>query len=41
MIGESFEGFMGSSSPKDFETMLQLVYLYFTQPREDEQTYTF
>lgn len=40
MITESTEGFMGSSSPKDFETMLQLVYLYFTQPREDEQTYT-
>lgn len=39
MIGEAFEGFMGSSSPKDFETMLQLVYLYFTQPREDEATY--
>ena len=39
IIGESFEGFMGSSSPKDFETMLQLVYLYFTQPREDEATY--
>ncbi|RPH33743.1 MAG: insulinase family protein [Bacteroidales bacterium] len=36
IIGESFEGFQGSSSPKDFETMLQLVYLYFTQPREDE-----
>ncbi len=40
MITEASEGFMGSSSPKDFETMLQLVYLYFTQPREDEQTYT-
>jgi len=39
IIGESFEGFMGNSSPKDFETMLQLVYLYFTQPREDEATY--
>lgn len=38
-IDETNEGFMGSSSPKDFETMLQLVYLYFTQPREDEQTY--
>ncbi|HCT31094.1 MAG TPA: hypothetical protein DIW31_10275 [Bacteroidales bacterium] len=39
MITEASEGFMGGSSPKDFETMLQLVYLYFTQPREDEQTY--
>lgn len=39
VIGESFEGFQGSSSPKDFETMLQLVYLYFTAPREDETAY--
>ncbi len=38
VIGESFEGFQGSSSPKDFETMLQLVYLYFTQPRFDAGT---
>jgi len=40
VIGESFEGFDGSSSPKDFETMLQLVYLYFTQPRVDEESYS-
>jgi zinc protease len=39
IIDDTYEGFMGSSSPKDFETMLQLVYLYFTQPRNDEQTY--
>lgn len=35
-IGELSEGFSGSCSPKDFETMLQLVYLYFTEPRKDE-----
>ncbi|MCX6268296.1 MAG: insulinase family protein [Bacteroidetes bacterium] len=29
------EGFKGNSTPKDFETMLQLVNLYFTQPRKD------
>lgn len=29
----------GSSSVKDFETMLQLVYLYFTQPRRDEESF--
>ena len=30
------EGFRGSASPKDIETALQLVYLYFTAPRRDE-----
>jgi len=30
------EGLQGSSSVKDFETFLQLVNLYFTQPRKDE-----
>jgi zinc protease len=30
------EGIQGSSSVKDFETFLQLVNLYFTQPRKDE-----
>lgn len=29
-------GINGSSSVKDFETMLQLVNLYFTSPRKDE-----
>ncbi|MEI7663015.1 MAG: insulinase family protein [Bacteroidota bacterium] len=29
------EGFTGKSTPKDFETMMQLVYLYFGQPRKD------
>ena len=29
-------GVNGSSSIKDFETMLQLVYLYLTSPRKDE-----
>ena len=28
----------GQSSVKDFETLLQLVYLYFTAPRLDEQS---
>ena len=30
------EGIEGSSSVKDFETLLQLMYLYYTQPRKDE-----
>ncbi len=29
------EGITASSTPKDFETAMQLVYLYFTQPRKD------
>lgn len=29
----------GSSSIKDFETMMQLVYLYFTSPRSDEDVF--
>ncbi len=34
-IRELSEGITGSSSPKDLETAMQLVYLYFTQPRKD------
>ena len=30
-----FQGMGGSATPKDLETMLQLVYLYFTAPRSD------
>jgi len=33
------EGLGGNSSVKDFETMLQLVYLYFTAPRKDDNAY--
>lgn len=35
-ISETTEGFNGASSVKDFETMLQLIYLYSTQPRKDD-----
>lgn len=34
-IGETSEGISGSTSPRDLETALQLIYLYFTQPRKD------
>jgi zinc protease len=34
-IGDENEGFSGNASPRDLETMLQLVYLYGTQPRRD------
>ncbi len=35
-IGSLTEGVRGSSTPADFETMLQLNYLYFTKPRKDK-----
>jgi len=34
-ISELEEGIFGSASPKDLETMFQLVYLTFTEPRAD------
>ncbi|MCC7010679.1 MAG: insulinase family protein [Acidobacteria bacterium] len=34
-IGEYFEELNGTASPKDLETLFQLVYLRFTQPRAD------
>ena len=33
------EGMSGSCSPKDLETMMQLIYLYFTAPRADEEAF--
>jgi len=38
-IHDNTEWMNGSSSIKDFETMLQLTYLYFTSPRRDEEAY--
>jgi zinc protease len=38
-IGELSEGMNGSCSPEDLETMMQLVYLSFTKPTIDEETY--
>ena len=39
-IGELEEGLTGSSSRKDLETMFQLIYLRFTQPRADPTAFT-
>lgn len=33
------EGFSGKSSVNDFETMIQLVYLYYTAPRKDDNAF--
>jgi zinc protease len=38
-LSEIYEGFEGSSSTRDLETMLQLVYLSFTAPRADEAAF--
>ena len=39
-IGTYTEGLSGGCSPKDFETMLQLIYLRFTAPRADQEAFT-
>lgn len=38
-ISERHENLVGASSTSDFETLLQLTYLYFTQPRADKQAF--
>lgn len=38
-IGNYGEGMSGNCSPKDLETMMQLIYLYFTAPRADEEAF--
>ncbi len=38
-ISEMFEGFDGSCSPKDLETMLQIVYQYFHNQKVDEDAF--
>ncbi len=35
-INELEEGMRGNCSPKDLETMMQMTYMYFTNPRKDE-----
>lgn len=39
-IGELEEGLTGSGSRKDLETMFQLIYLRFTQPRADATAFS-
>jgi zinc protease len=38
-LGELNEAFTGASSPKDFETLLQLLYLKFQEPRFDREAF--
>lgn len=38
-VGGNYQGFNGSCSPKDLETMLQLLYLYYDAPRKDQEAF--
>jgi len=38
-ISEIKEGLTGKTTPADLESAMQLVHLYFTQPRKDEDAY--
>ena len=38
-IGSLYEGFSGSVTPKDSETLFQLLYMYFTSVRRDNTAY--
>jgi zinc protease len=38
-IGETMESLSGSASPKDIETLFQLIYLSFTAPRMDDNAF--
>ncbi|MEZ4455058.1 MAG: insulinase family protein [Gemmatimonadales bacterium] len=38
-VGSYQEGFRGQASPKDLETLFQLVYLNFTAPRRDPEAF--
>ncbi|MBR1849921.1 MAG: insulinase family protein [Bacteroidales bacterium] len=38
-IGKNYQGFSGDCSPDDLETALQLINLYYTAPRKDQESY--
>lgn len=39
LVSDITEGFKCSSTPQDFETMMQLLYLYFEEPRFDAEAH--
>jgi len=39
VIGEDYEGLNGSAVPADIRTLFELIYLYFTAPRSDQEAY--
>ncbi len=38
-IGANDESFYGSTTPKDLESMFQMIHLYFTAPRKDQEAF--
>ena len=38
-VGTYSEGFNGNAAPKDLETMMQLIHMYFTAPRKDQASF--
>ena len=38
-IGQRTEGFRGEAAPQDLETLFQLINLYFTAPRKDDEAF--
>lgn len=38
-VSEITEGMSGNSTPKDLETMMQMINLYFTAPRKDTEAF--
>ena len=38
-IGSITQGFNGYCVPKDLETMLQILYMYYTEPRKDVESF--
>ncbi len=38
-LGTLSEGLSGTASPKDMEALMQLIYLYFNEPRFDEEAH--
>jgi zinc protease len=38
-LSELYESFNGSAAPKDFETLMQLLYLQFEKPRFDKEAF--
>ncbi len=39
VVSDVQQGFNGKCAPADLETTLQLIYLYFTEPRKDKEAY--
>ena len=38
-IGDDFEGLNGTTVPADIRTLFELIYLYFTAPRSDDEAF--